>query len=103
MFAIGDAEVVIRVSALIDAVGWCRRPDRHDGGGTLSALSLANFLYGHHFFFFDEKLRKTKLGQKTYRLLSANCEGSSFVFPSRSSYNFVGTKNVVTKWFIYIM
>lgn len=48
VLAVGDPEVVIRVSTLVDAVGRSRGPDGHDRGRALGSLALADFLDGHH-------------------------------------------------------
>lgn len=48
MFAISDAKIEIRVSALIDAVGGSCRPDGQDGGRALRPLSPANLLDARH-------------------------------------------------------
>lgn len=62
MLTIGNPEIVIWISTLVDAVGWSCCPDRHDGSRALSPLRLTDFLDGHHFFSGD---RKSKLNLAT--------------------------------------
>lgn len=48
VLAVGDAEVVIGVRALLDAERGGRRPDGHDRGRSLGPHRLPDFLDGHH-------------------------------------------------------
>lgn len=52
VLAVGDAEVVIRIFALVDAVRRDGGADGEHGGRALSPLSAADLLHGHHFCFF---------------------------------------------------
>lgn len=49
MLAVGDAEVVIRILALVDAVRRDGGADGEHGGGAFGSLSTADLLNGHHF------------------------------------------------------
>lgn len=48
MLAVGDAEVVIRIGALIDAIGGGGGADGEHRGGALGALGTADLLHSHH-------------------------------------------------------
>lgn len=50
VFAVGNAEVVVRVIGLGDAVGRRGGAEGQDGGGSMGTLSVADFLHGHHFY-----------------------------------------------------
>ena len=49
VLAVCDTEVVVRICALLHAVGRSGGSDGHDRGRALRPLSLADFLDGHHF------------------------------------------------------
>ena len=51
VLAIGDAEVVVRVSALVYTIGRSSSSNSHDCGRTLGPLKFAYFINSHHFFF----------------------------------------------------
>lgn len=53
VLAVCDTEVVVRICALLDAVGRSGGSNGHDRGRALSPLSLADFLDGHHFLYLN--------------------------------------------------
>ena len=70
MLAFGDTEIEIRVCALVDTIRRICRADGQDSRRTLSALSLADFLDGHHFYFkasIGKVLRKDENGEAGMR------------------------------------
>lgn len=49
MLAVRDAEVIVRVRALIHTIRRGGGADGHHGGRALRALGIADFADGHHF------------------------------------------------------
>ena len=48
MFTVGDAEVVVGVIGLVDAVGGGGCAEGQDGGGAMGALGFADLVDGDH-------------------------------------------------------
>lgn len=85
VLAIGDAEVVVRVSALVYTIGRSSSSNSHDCGRTLSPLKFAYFINSHHFFFLSlkEKLKAQHL------LYLASCSGYDCIL-SCGCHNMLG-------------
>lgn len=49
MVAISDTKIIVRVGALVDAIGRSSGSNGHDGGHTLGTLCLPHLLDDDHF------------------------------------------------------
>lgn len=54
VLTIGDPKVVVRVGALINTIGRSCCSDGQHSGRTFRPLSLAYFIYSHHFLLIEE-------------------------------------------------